>query len=74
MAVETAQMFLKRLDHEQTLRTQLYISNPKGMDQFLQFAHGKGFIFEKEDLNLALNQNHSEKLIGLKQQLLEDPS
>ncbi|MGB1285875.1 MAG: Nif11-like leader peptide family natural product precursor [Aggregatilineales bacterium] len=56
MALETALKFLERLEKEETLRTQLYISNPKTMDKLVEFVRGKGFVIRKEDLEIALGQ------------------
>lgn len=57
MAIETALKFLERLEREETLRNQFYISRPKDMPQLLQFMQGKGFIVSEADLEAALNQH-----------------
>lgn len=54
MVLETARKFLERLEREETLRTQLYISNPKDIETFVQFAHGKGFVTTVADMQTAL--------------------
>jgi predicted ribosomally synthesized peptide with nif11-like leader len=56
MAVETAKKFLERLEREETLREQLYVSSPKDLEKFVQFAHGKGFVVRKEDMATALQE------------------
>lgn len=54
MAVETARKFLERLEREETLRTQLYISGAKTLDKLVQFAHGKGFVVKTEEMEQAI--------------------
>ena len=56
MALETAVKFLERLEREETLRTQMYISNPDDLDKLVQFAHGKGFVVRREDMATAIAQ------------------
>lgn len=56
MALETAQKFLERLEREETLRTQMYISNPDTLEKLVQFAHGKGFVVRLEDMQTAIAQ------------------
>lgn len=56
MALETAVKFLERLEREETLRQQLYVSNIKNLDKLVQFAQGKGFVCKKEDMEVALKQ------------------
>lgn len=77
MAVETALKFLERLEREETLRTQLYVSRPKDLAQFVQFAHGKGFVVEQQDMVEALKsyeeQFASGSLAPLKQYLETAP-
>lgn len=55
MSLEAAQKFLERVEREESLRTQLYISRPATLEQLLQFAHGKGFVLQAESLKSALN-------------------
>jgi hypothetical protein len=55
MSLITAQKFLDRLEREETLRTQLYISSVKNLEQLTQFAHGKGFVTTTTDLKQALD-------------------
>lgn len=54
MALETALKFLERLEKEETLRTQLYISRVDTLERLVQFAHGKGFVVSQEDMITAL--------------------
>ena len=56
MALQTAVKFLERLEREETLRTQMYISNPDNLDKLVEFAHGKGFVVRREDLSTAIAQ------------------
>lgn len=56
MAIETALKFLERMEREETLRTQLYISRPENLHKLTEFARGKGFIISMEDLEQALVQ------------------
>ena len=56
MALETAVKFLERLEREETLRTQMYVSNPDNLDKLVQFAHGKGFVVRREDMATAIAQ------------------
>jgi predicted ribosomally synthesized peptide with nif11-like leader len=60
MAVETALKFLERMESEESLRHQLYISNPDDLDKLVDFARGKGFIVSANDLALALD-SYQEK-------------
>lgn len=55
MAIETAYQFLERVEREETLRTQLYITRPDDLAELTTFAQGKGFIFSRDDLAAALN-------------------
>lgn len=56
MVLETARKFLERLEREETLRTQLYITNPKDIETFVKFAHGKGFVTSVQDMQTALSE------------------
>jgi len=56
MALQTAVKFLERLEREETLRTQLYISNADSLEKLTQFAHGKGFVVRPEDMSTAIAQ------------------
>ena len=49
MAVETALKFLERVEREESLRTQLYVSQPEDLEKMVIFARGKGFIFSEPD-------------------------
>lgn len=55
MALVTAEKFLERLEGENSLRTQLYISRPQTLAELTQFAHGKGFVVEAEELKQAID-------------------
>ncbi|HVU12315.1 MAG TPA: Nif11-like leader peptide family RiPP precursor [Phototrophicaceae bacterium] len=55
MSVETATAFLNKFTEKPTLRSQLYVMNPKTVDDFLRYAHSKtGYTFTKADLQAAL--------------------
>lgn len=56
MPVETALKFLERLEREESLRGQLYISRPNDLEKLVQFAQGKGFVVSKEDMKVAISQ------------------
>jgi hypothetical protein len=60
MAVETALKFIERMEREESLRHQLYISNPEDLDKLVDFARGKGFIASANDFAIALD-NYQEK-------------
>ena len=60
MAVETALKFLERMEREESLRHQLYISNPEDLTKLVEFARGKGFIVSPNDLATALD-SYQEK-------------
>lgn len=55
MAVETAFEFLERVEREDSLRTQLYITRPEDIYELTTFAQGKGFIFSTDNLVEALD-------------------
>jgi hypothetical protein len=54
MALITAEKFLERLEREQTLRTQLYVSRPETLEELTQFAHGKGFVCDPAEMKQAV--------------------
>jgi len=56
MAVETALKFLERMEREDSLRSQLYITKPQDLKTLSEFARGKGFVISTDDLADALNQ------------------
>lgn len=56
MAVQTALKFLERIEREESLRTQLYVSVPDDLQKLTEFARGKGFVVSKDDMVHALNQ------------------
>lgn len=61
MAVVTALKFLERMEREESLRTQLYVSRPEDLEKLSEFARGKGFVISQQDLAQALEQ-YEEKL------------
>jgi predicted ribosomally synthesized peptide with nif11-like leader len=54
MSLEAALKFLERMEKEETLRTQLYMSGVDTLKDLRQFAHGKGFVITLDDLQTAL--------------------
>lgn len=64
MALETALKFLERMEREETLRTQLYISRPGNLVRLTQFARGKGFIVSEKDMAEALEQYQEQFATG----------
>jgi len=56
MAVETALKFLERVELEESLRTQLYVSKPPSLQKLTDFARGKGFVVSEEDMAKALEE------------------
>ncbi len=54
MALETALQFVERMEREDSLRTQLYITRPEDLSELTTFAQGKGFIMSQHDLALAI--------------------
>lgn len=56
MALETAKKFLERLEREETLRTQMYVSGIDDLAKLTQFAHGKGFVCRAEDMQQAIQE------------------
>lgn len=54
MALETAYKFLERMEREDSLRTQLYITRPEDLNELTTFAQGKGFKMSKHDLAQAI--------------------
>lgn len=68
MSVENATAFLTIFTEKPTVRTQLYVINPKTLADFLQYAHAKtGFSFSKDDLQTALQSFNSQSAQQLKQ-------
>jgi predicted ribosomally synthesized peptide with nif11-like leader len=55
MSVMAAIKFLERVEREETLRTQLYISRADDLERLVKFAHGKGFVLTEDELREALN-------------------
>ncbi|MGB7339393.1 MAG: Nif11-like leader peptide family natural product precursor [Phototrophicaceae bacterium] len=55
MALATALEFLERMEREDSLRTQLYITRPEDIYELTTFAQGKGFVMSTEDLVQALD-------------------
>lgn len=60
MAIETALKFLERMEREESLRQQLYVSKPEDLQKLTEFARGKGFLISKSDLANALD-SYQEK-------------
>ena len=56
MALETALKFVERVEREDTLRHQLYISVPQDIYKLTEFAHAKGFVITPNDLADAIEQ------------------
>jgi predicted ribosomally synthesized peptide with nif11-like leader len=54
MPFETARTFMEALQHDTALSTQLYVASPTTLDEVVDFATGKGYIFTKEDLDGVL--------------------
>lgn len=55
MSVQNATAFLTVFSDKPTLRSQLYVMNPRTIDDFIRYAHSKtGYAFSKEDLQAAL--------------------
>ncbi|QPC82856.1 hypothetical protein G4Y79_00330 [Phototrophicus methaneseepsis] len=74
MALETALKFLQRLEKENTLRTQLYISKADTLEKLVQFAHGKGFVVSQDDMKIALNEYQEQFPQGTIEPLRQLPS
>ena len=60
MGYETAIAFLERIEREESLRTQLYISRPEDLQKLTEFARGKGFLVSKAELIEAID-NYQER-------------
>jgi predicted ribosomally synthesized peptide with nif11-like leader len=68
MSVENATAFLNVFSANPSVRTQLYVMNPKKLADFLRYAHAKtGYSFSKEDLQAALASFNSSSVKQLKQ-------
>lgn len=68
MSVQNATAFLTVFSDKPTLRTQLYVMNPRSIDDFLRYAHSKtGYSFSKDDLKAALPSFNSKSVAELKQ-------
>jgi hypothetical protein len=68
MSVQNATAFLTVFSGKPTLRTQLYVMNPRTIDDFLRYAHSKtGYRFSKQDLQMALKDFNSKSASELKQ-------
>jgi predicted ribosomally synthesized peptide with nif11-like leader len=55
MAIETALKFLERVEREESLRQQFYVSKPEDLQKLTEFARGKGFVISQDDLAKALD-------------------
>jgi hypothetical protein len=64
MALETALKFLERVEREDTLRQQLYVSRPENIKKLSEFARGKGFVISPNDLADALEQYQEKFATG----------
>lgn len=64
MSKETALHFLARVEREESLRSQLYVSNPSSMTKMLQFARGKGFLITETELREALDEYKEQYATG----------
>jgi hypothetical protein len=69
MSVVTALKFVERVEREDSLRHQLYISKPEDIYTLTQFARAKGFIISTEDLVEALEQYQEQYVKGSVQPL-----
>ena len=69
MAVETALKFLERVEREETLRTQLYVSKPEDIYKLREFARGKGFLMSANDLAIAISEYQEKFVMGSVQPL-----
>ena len=68
MSVQTAAAFLTIFSEKPTLRTQLYVMNPRTIEDFLRYAHSKtGYSFSKEELQTALKTVDTGSAKQLKQ-------
>jgi hypothetical protein len=56
MALQTALKFLERVEREESLRAQLYISSPEDLRKLTEFARGKGFVVSLDDMAQAVDQ------------------
>ncbi len=54
MAVKTAQLFIEALEKDATLSTQFSIVSPTNLDDIVDFAWEKGYMFTKDELEAAL--------------------
>lgn len=54
MALETAMHFLERVEREDSLRTQLYVTRPEDIQDLTTFAQGKGFITSVDEMAEAI--------------------
>ncbi|MEO8612337.1 MAG: Nif11-like leader peptide family natural product precursor [Chloroflexota bacterium] len=54
MAAGTARLFIELLERDPKLQTQFSLKSPNTVDQILDFAALKGYIFSKDDLFAAL--------------------
>lgn len=54
MALKTAHKFLERMEREDSLRTQLYITRPEDIEELTTFAQGKGFVMSVDDMATGL--------------------
>jgi hypothetical protein len=64
MALVTALKFIERLEREDTLRHQLYVSVPQDIYKLTEFAHAKGFVISPNDLADAIEQYQEKFATG----------
>lgn len=54
MSVETAREFLKLLNDDPPMQSQLLVYQPQTAENIVAFAGNKGFLFTEDDLRAAL--------------------
>lgn len=76
MSVQIARAFLDKYVKQSPIRTQLYIMNPRTVEDFLQYVHIKtGYSFSQDDLIAALAEypkgdavNEIKRRLGLEKE------
>ena len=74
MSVVAAHKFLERVEKEETLRGQMYISGVDSVEKLRQFAHGKGFVLTSEELRVALDEYKPKLKTGSVEPLKQLPA
>ena len=64
MALQTALKFLERMEREESLRAQLYVSSPDDLVKLTEFARGKGFLVSQDDMAQAVEQYKEQFATG----------